>query len=117
MPDLAAMGQCIVEVELTTPMTCIPTKGAFTFYSKPSTPESSMIEITNALKNIIQQSMDAGNYETSVVDKTIYIGERENLLKDTSIDSINTQTEGSDDAINVVNVVVYSLAVVCLILT
>ena len=61
--------------------------------------------------------MDAGKYETSVVDKAIYIGERKNLVKDTSIDSINTQTEGSDDASNGVNVAVYALAVVCFILT
>jgi len=118
MPDLAAMGQCIVEVELTTPTTCTPTKGAFTFYSKPGTSESSLVETTNALKNIIQQSMDAGKYETSVVDKAIYIGERENLVKDSSIDSISTQTEGSDDANNGVNVgIIYALAVVCFILT
>ena len=117
MPDLAAMGQCIVEVELTTPTTCTPTKGAFTFYSKPGTSESAMAETTNALKNIIQQSMDAGKYETSVVDKAIYIGERENLVKDSSIDSINTQTDGSDEASNGVNVAVYALAVVCFILT
>ena len=114
LPDPDASG-CMVDVDMVDHTTCTPVSGGFIIYAKPGTTELSLAETTHALKGIIQTGMDSGKYETVVVDKAIYIGERDNFSKpQASTAPINMQTEESEG--EGVHIAIYILAAVCLLL-
>ena len=114
LPDPDASG-CMVDVYTEDHTTCTPVSGGFIIYAKPGTSELSLAETTHALQSIIQTGMDSGKYETTVVDKAIYIGERDNLSQpQASTAPVNMQTEESEG--EGIHIAIYILACVCLLL-
>ena len=116
LPDPNASG-CIVEVDLDTPTSCTPAAGGFTIYAKQGTFTAELTDITNAIKQLVQTGMDSGQYETFIVDKAIYIGDREKYTKAQASTPMSiTQAEG--DELNNKNFVyaISTLSVACFIL-
>ncbi len=104
---------CIVDVKTDNPATCTPVSGEFTIYAKPDT---SLDEISSALKGIIQTGMGSGLYETASVEKAIYIGERDKFAQDPQPAPITAQTEETSQSNEGIMIVIYALACACLVL-
>ena len=109
-PDFSG---CIVDVKTDNAATCTPVSGEFTIYAKPDT---SLEQVSSALKGMIQTGMDSGLYENDVVEKAIYIGERDNFAQDSQPAPINALTEETSQPNEGLKIAIYALACACLIL-
>ena len=67
---------CTEDVTLETQSTCSPAKGGFTLFAKPGTTQDTLNNISNSIKSIIKDSMASGKYETGLILKTVYVGDR-----------------------------------------
>lgn len=117
LPDPDALG-CVVDVDTSNPTICTPVSGSFTFFANPGTSKISLDETTKSLLAIVQTSMDSGQFESGLVEKAIYIGERENDSKSLNLaDSMSIiHTEGTSKSNKGLMIAVYVLASVCLLL-
>lgn len=80
LPDPNAVG-CLVEVKTGSPSSCTPVGGGFTIYVEAGTSDDSMTSTSDYLKATIKDGMDSGSYESTLVEKVTYIGDRDLYLK------------------------------------
>ncbi|KAL7546299.1 hypothetical protein ACHAWF_009626 [Thalassiosira exigua] len=114
LPDPEEAGCSVaVQVEADSPTTCTPVVGEFTIYALPGTSESSLQKITDSLKAIIEESMGTGRYETELVAKAVYIGDR---ISEAQPPQIIVQSDGPSGPNQAMMIAIYSLALACLVL-
>jgi len=80
LPDPGAAG-CIMEVTNNEPTSCTPTRGEFTIYAESGSSEASLNATTDYLKSLIQSGMESGRYESELVVKVVYVGDRQLSLE------------------------------------
>jgi hypothetical protein len=111
MPDPDAAG-CLVEVDSLEPTACTPVKGEIKVFSEEGSSEADLQHMSDYLKDTIKESMDSGKYESSVVRRVTYIGDR-----DLYLDGLDPQvpvgilTEPEETGLNWVKIAMYPLLV------
>ncbi len=116
LPDPVASG-CIVDVNTTNPSTCTPVSGGFTFFATSGTSKAALDDTSKSLLAIVQTSMDSGQYETGIVEKAIYIGEREKVSKSPILaEAMIIHTEGTNKSNKGLMITIYVLASACILL-
>ena len=79
LPDPNALG-CVVQTEKDKSTTCTPTNGGFTVSAKPGTSAVLLEQTTASLMTMVQDGMDSGLYESEIMLKVVYIGDRRNFF-------------------------------------
>ena len=95
LPDPDAAG-CIVGIRSEEPTICTPVSGGFTLFAKPGTSEEFLVETVSHVKDVVREGMDSGLYETAIVYKAIYIGDRaesNSKARASSSTTVNVQSE------------------------
>ena len=116
LPDPVAPG-CIVDVDTSDPTTCTPVSGSFTFFVESGVSEASMDETKKSLLTLVQTNMDAGQYESGIVAKAIYIGDRDKVSKSPVLsEAMRIHTEGESKSNKALMIAVYVLSAVCILL-
>lgn len=112
MPDPDAAG-CQVEVDSLEPTACTPVKGEIKVFSEEGSSEADIQNMSEYLLNTIKESMDSGHYESSVVRRVTFIGNRklysEGLNPPLPV-AIQTEPEDGPDWMKIA---MYSLAGLC----
>jgi len=70
-----------MEVTNNEPTSCTPTRGEFTIYAESGSSEASLNATTDYLKSLIQSGMESGRYESELVVKVVYVGDRQLSLE------------------------------------
>ena len=96
LPDPVAAG-CIVGIDSEEPTICTPISGGFTLFAKPGTSEELLKETVSHLKDVVREGMDSGLYETAIMHKAIYIGDRAESNSKVRASSSTTATAQSED--------------------
>jgi len=97
LPDPDAAG-CIVGIRSEEPTICTPVSGGFTVFAKPGTSEEFLVETVSYLKDVVREGMDSGLYETALMYKAIYIGDRaesNSKARASSSTTANAQSEAT----------------------
>ncbi|KAL7428334.1 hypothetical protein ACHAXH_002848 [Discostella pseudostelligera] len=115
-PDADAPG-CIVDVDTSNPTTCTPVSGSFTFFAESGTSKASLGETAQSLLAHVQTSMNSGQYESGIVAKAIFIGEREQVLKSPALaEAMTIQTKGESKSNKGLLIAIYVLSSACILL-
>ena len=116
LPDPNALG-CVVHIETDEPTICTPVSGGFTVSSKPGTSTALLEQTSTSLKTIIREGMDSGLYESEIMQKAVYIGDREgNSKARASAPPENTQAHVNKSSNKKLIGAVIGLALACLLL-
>ncbi len=116
LPDPVASG-CIVDVDTTNPSTCTPVSGGFTIFATSDTSKAALDELSKDILAIVQTSMDSGQYETGIVERAIYIGERKKVSKSPILaEAMSNHTEGTNKSNKGLMIAIYVLASACILL-
>lgn len=116
IPDPDASG-CIVDVETSNPTTCTPVSGGFTIYATSETSKASLDETSKSLLELVQTSMDSGQYETAMIDKAFYIGDREKVSKSPVLaEAMSIRTEETSKSNKGLMIAIYVLSSACILL-
>jgi hypothetical protein len=78
LPDPNALGCDVQTDELTM---CTPVNGGFTIFAKPGTSAGLLEQTSVSLTTMVQDSMGSGFHESEIMQKVVYIGDRESNSK------------------------------------
>lgn len=113
LPDPNAAG-CLVEVDSFEPTACTPTKSEITVYAEVGLSDEDLQNTSMYLKDVIKESMETGRYESNVVRRVTWIGDRGLYLKELNPPApVAIQTAPGDADTNWIKIAMYSLAGVC----
>jgi nitrogen fixation-related uncharacterized protein len=108
---------CLVTDETTDTSTiCTPVSGGFTVSAKVGTSMLLLEETRTIMKDIVKQGMNSGQYESDMVAKAIYIGERQNNAYRDSVLSITDTTKESRTSNQDMIWAIVGLSLACLLL-
>ncbi|EJK75591.1 hypothetical protein THAOC_02684 [Thalassiosira oceanica] len=93
----------IDETKSDEPTVCSPVNGGFTLYAKPGTSNAILSSIGNSLKEVVADGMNSGRYESTFVDKAVYIGDRQN----------DQVILGEEEIMSTMELAVYALSAAC----
>lgn len=70
-----------MEVTNAEPTSCSPARGEFTVYAESGSSEASLNATIDYLKSLVQSGMESGRYESDLVVKVVYVGDRQLSLE------------------------------------
>jgi hypothetical protein len=103
---------CTVGVKMDTQTTCTPIKGGFKLFAESGTNLEN--EVVDGVKSMIEHSMTFGQYESSLISKVIYIGDRARANDKAIPASIETYSEPEPSSAT--TFALYGLIGACLVL-